>query len=395
MFQKGRVENVLDASIVGVGLTEFYRSGNKSTMELAICALKEALEESGLKREDVDGVVTNIGWPIGVDVDQFTMMAGLNTRFANQTWTHGRFVGTSVSIAAMAVSMGLADVVACICATGFAKMGGVGGERDLEEFRPFGGSHGEAPHYGLSGPVSGAAMSVRRYMHKYGASSEDLAYVPITLRNHAKLNPKALRKDDMTIEDYHNSRFIAEPLHLFDCCQVTDGAACIIITRAERSKALKQKPVKILGMQGLRFGKEEFVFSLPGLGVYHQSVFDFKPDKWDKDIFSKTGIDPSNVDGLYTYDAFSPLVWYTLERFGFCEPGEAPAFVKQGNISLSGILPVNTNGGLLSEGHISGWNHIVELTRQLRGECGARQIDNASILQWATCFGDSILFGRD
>ena len=103
---------------------------------------------------------------------------------------------------------------------------------------------------------------------------------------------------------------------------------------------------------------------------------------------------PSDVDAFYTYDAFSPLVWYALERFGHCGPGEAPGFVKEGGIGLEGRLPSNTNGGLLSEGHLSGWNMIVELVRQFRGECGERQLKKLEVAQWATAFGDSLLFGR-
>ncbi|MDR7076068.1 acetyl-CoA acetyltransferase [Neobacillus niacini] len=386
----------IDAYIAGAGRTDISRKGEKTNLELGIEAVKIALEDSGFDKKDIDGIVTNYGSPVGVDIDQFAMLTGLNTRFSTQTWNHGRMVGSVLSIAAMAVSHGLANVVACVCSVGFAKIGGVGGEKSSSEFRGVEGTHGELPHYGLSGPVSGAAMSVQKYMNKYGVNSEDLAYVPITLRNHARLNPRALRRSELTLDDYHNSRYIVEPLHVFDCCQVTDGAVCILVTNKSMAKNAKNKPVKIIEMQGIRGGREEFIFSRPGLGAYQQSDFDFKPDEWDLNIFKKSGLNHADIDGLYTYDAFSPLVWYTLERFGYCDPGDAPEFVKSGNISLSGgSLPVNSNGGLLSEGHLSGWNHIVEIVNQLRGNCGDRQIKDARFLQWGTCFGDSLIFGGE
>lgn len=237
-------------------------------------------------------------------------------------------------------------------------------------------------------------MAARRYFSRFGATSEDLADVCITFRHHASLNPAAVRRDEITVRDHQESRFIIEPLHLLDCCQTSDGGAVVLITRTDRARSLRKPAVRLLAAQGIRSGREEYIFSLRGLGIEQQSNFTSGPTESDLRAFKLAGLQPSDVDALYTYDAFSPLVWFVLERFGHCAPGEAPGFVKAGGIGIAGALPMNTNGGLLSEGHLAGWNHIIEMVRQFRGECGPRQLPKIEIAQWATCFGDSLLFGR-
>jgi acetyl-CoA acetyltransferase len=145
-------------------------------------------------------------------------------------------------------------------------------------------------------------------------------------------------------------------------------------------------------MQGLPASHEEFIWAYPGLGVAQQSVFDY--DASGHPVYKMAGIALKDVDALFTYDAFSILPWIALERWGFCKPGEAAAFTQDSRIEIGGELPMNTNGGLLSEGHIMGWNHQVEIVRQLRGECGARQVKDAEIIQWANAYGDSLIYHR-
>ena len=216
----------------------------------------------------------------------------------------------------------------------------------------------------------------------------------ITLREHALLNPIAIQKTPLTLEDYLAVRYVVEPLCLYDCCMVTDGAAVVLVTSAERARDLKQPPVYVSGMQGLRSGPDEFIFAPPGLGINQQRPGRVVPKDRDLDVYRMAGIERSDVAGLYTYDAFTPLVLFVLERFGFCGPGEAAAWIQGGRIRLGGELPVNTSGGLHSEAHVSGWNSIAEIVRQLRGQAGARQIDGAEFLQWATVWGDSVVFRR-
>jgi acetyl-CoA acetyltransferase len=164
------------------------------------------------------------------------------------------------------------------------------------------------------------------------------------------------------------------------------------VTTSERARDLQQRPVYISGMQGLPGGREEFIWAYPGFGMAQQAACDYHAGL--QPVYQRAGVTPADIDALFTYDAFSILVWMALERFGFCSPGEAAAFTQEGRIALGGALPMNTNGGLLSEGHIMGWNHHVEIVRQLRGACGERQVVQAEVIQWANAYGDSLIYRR-
>jgi len=380
------------AAIVGVGTSRFGTFLDQTPLRLAAQAFKVALADAGLRKDDVDGVAINIGWPLGVDYDRFAEALGLRLRFADQAWTHGRFVGPTLQHAALAVAAGLATCVACVCGVSFTQQRGLlGGPGDFEGTREEGGTHEENPVYGMTAPAAGAALAAQRYFALYGAMSCQLAAVPVAFRRHAMLNPQAIVRKPLTVEEHQASRYIVEPLHLYDCCLVSDGAACVLVTTAERARAAAKPPVLIAGMQGMRAGRDEFLFAPPGLGIHQQRRFRFTPSEDDFLVYRMAEVSQRDIDGLYTYDAFSPLVLFTLERFGFCGPGEAAAWVQGGRIELGGELPMNTSGGLLSEAHVSGWNSIVEMVRQLRGECGARQVANARVMQWATCWGDSLV----
>jgi acetyl-CoA acetyltransferase len=185
---------------------------------------------------------------------------------------------------------------------------------------------------------------------------------------------------------------VVDPLRLYDCCLITDGAAVVLVTSADRARDLKQAPVYIAGMQGLRSGRDEFIFAPRGLGINQQPTVRSRPPERDLAVYRMAGIERKDVAGLYTYDAFSPVVLFVLERFGFCGPGEAASWVQNGRIELGGELPMNTSGGLLSEAHVGGWNSILEIVRQLRGAAGERQIPNPRHLQWGTAWGDSVIF---
>lgn len=382
----------VDAAIVGIGASAFGRGLPDSPMRLAATALKNALSDAGLERADIDGLSIHLGWPLGLDYDRVAEGLGLDIRYVNQSWLHGRFVTNALQHAALAVSAGLADVVACVTAISFTRQRGLlGGPGDVEGNREEGGTHGEAPPYGLTAPAGGAAIGMQRYMHLYGATSEQLAAVPIAIRSHACLNPRAIMREPLTLRAHQASRMVVDPLRLFDCCLISDGAAIVLVARGERARDLKQKPVRIAGMQGIRSGREEFIFAPPGLGINQQSGRPSAPRDADQEVFANAGIARKDVQGFYTYDAFSPLVLFALERFGYCSAGEAASWVQDGRIALGGELPVNTSGGLLSEAHVGGWNSICEMVRQLRGAAGASQIANAKVLQWGTAWGDSVI----
>ena len=293
------------------------------------------------------------------------------------------------------MSAGLADVVACVTAVSFTRERGfLGGPGDVEGNREEGGTHGEAPPYGLTAPAGGAAIAMQRYMHLYGATSAQLAAVPIAMRNHARRNPRAIMREPLTLAAHQASRLVADPLRLFDCCLISDGAAVVLIAGGERARDLRQKPVRIAGMQGTRAGRDEFIFAPRGLGINQQAAVRTAARRVDREAFAQAGVAREDVQAFYTYDAFSPLVLFALERFGYCGPGEAAAWVQDGRIELGGALPVNTSGGLLSEAHVAGWNSICEMVRQLRGTAGDSQIPAAQVLHWGTAWGDAVILTR-
>ena len=382
------------AAVCGVGHSPYGRRLNRSQIDLAGEAIRNALDDAGLGRDDLDGLIVSFGTPIGADADTLAYALGLKLQAYNQTWAHGRFTASCLQWAALMVSAGLAKTVACLASisfSGFRKpmMGGAG---DAEGGREAGGGHGEDPVFGMTSPGAGAALVAQKYFDRFGATSRDLASVAVAFRKHAALNPGAIMQEPITVDDHQNSRFVCEPLHLLDYCLINDGAACVLVTSSERAKDCKKPPVYISGMQGLPAGRHEFIWTYPGFGTSQQEVFDYEPGV--QPVYAMAGISPKDIDVLFSYDAFAILAWTALERFGFCGQGEAAAFTQGGRIEVGGELPMNTNGGLMSEGHIMGWNHQVELVRQLRGECGERQVSNAEVAQWANAYGDSLIYRR-
>lgn len=379
-------------AIVGVGVSEFGRHLPASQLGLGAKALREALDDAGLQRSDIDGLSLHMGWPLGADYDRIAEVYGLEVDYVYQAWTHGRFVTSALQHAAMAIATGMAKVVACVTAISFTREKHIlGGPGDHEGMREQGATHGENPVFGLTSPAAGAAFAMQRYMARYGVTGVDLAAVPIAMRRHAMLNPQALMRKPLTVEDHQSARMIVDPLRLFDCSLVTDGAAVVLLTGAERARDLAKRPVTIAGMQGLRSGRSDFIFAPPDLGINQQPTGRVTPRERDLKVYRDAGLGRDAIQGFYTYDAFSPLVLFALERFGFCPAGEAARWVQGGRIELGGELPVNTSGGLLSEAHVCGWNSIVEMVRQLRGQAGPRQIPGAACLQWGTCWGDSVI----
>jgi acetyl-CoA acetyltransferase len=376
-----------DAAIAGVGMTPIRRKHESSGLELAVDAFQMALADAGLNKSDVDGLML-FSW--GTDYDRMLEVLGLDVRYAFQGWHHGRMLAPFIAQAALVVDSGMADCVALVHAQKARRIGQLGA--DDEMWRQGLGPHGESPAYGAVSRAYGAAVSAQRYFHLYGGDNSALAPVAVSIRSHAVLNPDAIMRKPMTEADHQNSRWVVEPLRLFDCCQVTEGAVCIIVRRLDAAKDGPNGAVQILGMQGVHAGPQQHNFAQPGLGVAQQSVYRYEPD--DLSVYKMAGVGREDIDGITVYDAFTPVVLFSLERFGFCGPGEAMDFVRDGHIGPGGRLPVNTSGGLLSEGHIAGWNLPVEMVRQLRHEAGERQIPGAEVLQWASFLGESLIMSR-
>jgi acetyl-CoA acetyltransferase len=399
----GIVELAGRTAICGVGQSEYGRRLGRSGLDLAADAVSGALEDAGLTPADLDGVLVSFGSPGGVDADTLAFALGLDLRFYSQTWSHGRFTATCLQQAAMAVSAGFAEVVACLASVSFSGVSrpgrarrrrgsAVGGDGDREGAREAGGGHGEDPVVGMTSPGAGAALAAQRYFARFGATSEQLAAVPVAFRKGAGLNPAAIMREPLTVQDHQASRFVCEPLRLYDYCLVNDGATCVLVTSAERARDLRAPAVELAGMLPLPVSRQEFIWAWPGLGVAQQDDGLWQPGPREDGLYQQAGIERTDVDAFFTYDAFSFVVWPALERWGFCGAGEAAEFTQGGRIEVGGELPVNTHGGLLSEAHVMGWNHQVEIVRQLRGEAGERQVPGARHIQWGNVYGDSILY---
>jgi acetyl-CoA acetyltransferase len=233
-------------------------------------------------------------------------------------------------------------------------------------------------------------MAFRRHMELYGTTTRQLAEVSVAIRHHASLNPDAVMRTPFSIDDHENARFITAPLRLLDYCLINDGAVCMIMTSAERAKDFKKPPVLISGFGG----KETYAPS---------NIANFDMDMWypatkaaGEQAYGMAGVTTKDVDGLMVYDNFSPTVLFSLEGLGFCPRGESGRFVENGALKLGNVLPVNTDGGHLSNSYMQGWALNVEAVRQLRGECGARQIPDCEVVQYvqATPCTRSIIYTR-
>jgi len=384
------------AAVIGVGASSFVRRPEASVLHFAAEALTEALRDANLEKEQIDGLIVHVGSPRGADYDSIAQSFGLNPRFCSQTWAHGRFAATILTHAAMAIACGMATRVACLLAMKNSNLGRIGEANNpffFEQFRENGGPHAEDGAIGMASPIAGAAMAFGLYCNRYNVDRELLAEIPMTFRRHASLAPDAVAREPMTKTDYLTSRTIVDPLRLYDCSLVGDGAVCVIV--GGKPQASDARPVWMTGMQGIRAGRETFIFAPVGLGMQQQSDQRLTLEQArGQAVYRMAGISPDDVNVMGIYDSFSPLPVYALEDFGFCGAGDGLHYIQDGRIALGGRCPVNTNGGQLSHAQMNGWGQIRELVLQLRGECGPRQIANARVGLWATVGGDAIVFER-
>lgn len=352
-------------AIVGVGASEQGTLPNSTSLSLAITAFKRALEDSGLRKSQIDGLLTMPGTTspeASLNYLRVGEALGIDPRFTGSLTMGGGSAGALVQTAALAIEAGLANYVACV----FGDAARSGGSR-FSRASGWGDSWGI---WGMFGAAANSAMAASRHMALYGTTSRQLAEVAVACRLHASLNPAAVMRKPLTIEDHQASRWVVEPFHLLDCCLISDGGVCVIVTSAERARDLRHKPALIAGM---------------GQAYTTQNLE--RPDWWyvphQKDAldhaFNMAGMSPRDVDVAQLYDNFTMSVLLWLEHAGFCGVGEAGAFVEGGRIQLGGDLPVNTAGGNLSESYMEGWLHIVEGVRQIRGTCGPRQVEGAQV----------------
>ncbi len=369
MTQTSRAElrNLQDkTAIVGVGTTQFgaiYRDldPERSAYELGLIAFREALQDAGLKRSEVDGVIVSRLPHYG----RMCEMIGLrHPRFVNVLPGEGRQSGIALQYAALAVANGLADVVACIYGNNGRSSGArYGGEdRGTTPQAMF-----EAP-YGMTSPGAVTAMMFRRHQYRYGTTTEPLGHLAISNRANAALNPNAVMQRPITMDDYLGARYIAEPLSLLDYCLINDGGVCFIVTSAERARDLKHTPV-------LLHATSQASDITP---VYVADDFWHEPmSQIADDLFAVSEAQREDLAFAKLYDNFTPTMLFTLEGMGFCEPGESADWITPERIGLHGELPLNTSGGHTSESYMQGWALHVEAVRQLRRECGDRQVADA------------------
>jgi acetyl-CoA acetyltransferase len=354
-------------AFIGIGLTRLGKIPEFTPDELAARAITLALEDAGMKKEEVDGYIYQQGMGGGLNDTMPLQMTGINASLVWQVASLGSYANVMVMMAIGAMETGLAKTCILVYASNAASRRGGGG------MAPSGG--GTPGSYGWYGPGATAACMAQRYMHLYGLKREQLGSIALTLREHANKRPDAIMHDKkMTMDDYLNARMIVEPLCLYDFCLVNDGAVALIITSAERARSFKKRPVYVMGY-GIDHSLRERNSS-PG-AIHH---FDgFVAQKAKEQAFNMAGITLKDVHVAELYDAFTIFLLSQLESYGICKKGEAGPFVEAGNLKLTGSFPSNTSGTGLSWGYLMGFTQLTEGIRQMRGEGGACQVKGAEI----------------
>ena len=344
-----------------------------STRALEVQVIREALDDAGLGIGDVDAVCSNLtnGWAASLELAEYL---GIAPRWTDTTQTGGSSFEIHVQHAASAIALGLCEVAVIVyAATPYSsfKRGGPGfGSRQ--------GAPGATPAaewelpYGNRMPMGAYALAANRHMHEFGTTSEQLAQIAVDTRRWATMNPRARLRDPITVEDVLASPVQASPLHKLDCCLVTDGAGAVVLTSAERARDLRKPPALVLGTGTCH--THAMISQMPDLTTTGAAVS-------GPLAFAGAGLTPADVDVVQLYDSFTITVLLLLEDLGFCPKGEGGAFVADGVLAPGGALPANTTGGGLAYTHpgMFGIFLLVEAVRQLRGECGDRQVPGAEV----------------
>jgi len=372
------------AAIVGVAETDYMRGTSLSVPELVLEATMAAIADAGLDPSEIDGILPPPGF---ISSEEIAANLGAeDLRYAVTVHMGGASPVAALQSATMAIAAGIAtNVVVTVGWNGYSAM------RPRPDARPTKRRMEPGPFvdvsrnfyapYGVRSAVQWYSMYIQRYVDLYEVEPTDAAHVALTCREHAHLNDKALMGGrPMTLDDYLASPLITEPMRKFDCCLETDCAAAVVLTSAERAKDLPHTPVLWLGgAEGHPYPADEITNrpDMLRLGL------DFAAPR----AFAMAGVQPADMDFLQIYDCFTYVVMMELEAIGMCPKGGAKEFVADGNISLAGRYPMNTHGGLLSQGHVWGLNHVVEAARQLRHDAGDAQVRGAE-LGVVTGYGD-------
>jgi len=362
-------------AIVGLGSTPYYKRGQsapRTMQELVGEAVLNALDDAGLTIRDVDGLAYYMGGHYAATDGLAETMGIPEVRYTATLTGGGGGSAGHVGLGATAIVSGMADVVVCVGAI----------QQTQQRYGQIMAAMAPTPDSafysstGLAGPGHLYSMLARRHMHLYGTKREHFAEVALSFRANALTHPLSIMKKPMTMDDYFNSRMIADPLCLFDFCLETDGAVAVVLTSAERARDLKQKPVYVSGCAHGGAGAwgrgissmqaPEEIFASSG----HRSIV--------QRLYNEAGVGPQDIDVALIYDNFSFLVLMQLEDYGFCPIGESGRYVEDGSIRLGGKLPVNPHGGQLSNSYIVGSTNLREAVEQLRG-VAANQVKDAEV----------------
>jgi acetyl-CoA acetyltransferase len=355
-------------AIVGAALSDCGRVDDKTAFELHQQATARALADAGLTKDDIDGFMSSgLGTLAPIEVGEFM---GIRPNWVDSTSVGGSTWEFMLEHAYAAITAGLVDVVALAYgSTARADL-----KKRLRSANLSFGTRGPAQFDAPFGHtlIAKYAMVARRHMHEFGTTIEELAEIAVSTRYNASLNPDAYRTDPITIDDVLGSRMIADPLTKLHCCVRSDGGGAVILASEERARDCAKSPVWVLGT---------------GEAVSHTTMSEWEDFtespcvRSGEQAFRRAGLTPDNVDVCELYDAFTPMVLLTVEGLGFCKKGEGGPFVADGKLRVGGALPTNTDGGGLSACHpgMRGIFLLVEATRQLRGECGPRQVPDAEV----------------
>ena len=371
------------AAIVGIGETEYVRGAGSTPVEMMVEAAHAALADAGLRGRDLDGIIPP---PVYTTAEELATTLGVvDLRHAVTVEMGGASPVAAIGHAARAVTEGIASAVLVVVGwNGYTAMRPKPGARrvrvpefqaTVRAFRDF------YRPYGAVLPVQVYSWIATRYQRLYGVPPDAPGTVAVAMRKHSRMNPKAvMREKPLTMEDYLASRWVSEPMRLYDCCLETDGACAVIVTSTERARDLAKPPVAVLGAaEGHPYPADDIPARTDMLKI---GLHDAGPR-----ALAEAGVQAASADLLGIYDCFTWTVLWQIEALGLCRRGEAKDWVRGGRIELGGEMPINVNGGLLSEAHVWGLNNVVEVVRQLRHEAGARQVAGAE-LAIVTGYGD-------
>ncbi len=365
------------AAISGLGISEMGRVYGHDAQHFAAEAIQRAIEDAGLRKDDIDGLLVNpgvspLGGMGGVGLQNY---AGLtNLRLLSSMNCGGATANVMVQYAAMHVAHGLANHVVCVFADAPLQPNRGGGAAYASMGRTTrpSGMGGLYSAFGVMGINAHYALATRRHMAMYGTTSEQLGAIAVAERQWAAMNPIAEHREPMTLEDHQASRWVAEPLHLLDCCLVSNGGVAVIVSRAEEAKDMRQPPAYIWGMGQGHPGD----MRRRGWDVETETGAPMSKEK----AFAMAGIGVGDIDVVQAYDCYTYTVLVTLEDYGFCAKGEGGPFVADGKLGPGGALPTNTGGGQLSAFYMWGMTPLSEGVIQARGQGGDRQVEKHDVV---------------